>query len=346
MKLSFNQIESFARTISPTHRGILIYGPDHGLIQERAAEVMKRILPNPEDPFALTDLGGDEIKNDPAVLADEVASMNFFGGRKIIRIRESAEKAADALKAVFANPPAGKPEELGFLLVLAEELTPRSPLRVLFESLSDVAALPCYHDEGAGLATIIRSELQQRGLIAPPDVTAYLTSVLRGDRMLVRMELEKLDLFAGVERDLTLEMVRASIGDLAESTMDEVAEHAVLGNLAETDKRLRKALGQGVMPIVLLRALSRHFQRMAQVATQMEKGSSLEQAMQQMRPPLFFKQQPIFKRQMGLWGRTVKIRRVLHLLYQAELRIKTSGLNPELMTERAVSMICRQAHAR
>ena len=346
MKLSYNQIDSCARNFNPAQRGVLIYGPDHGLIQERSGEVLKRILPNPEDPFAITDLAGDQIADDPALLFDEVASMNFFGGRKVIRIRESAEKAAGVIAELFKNPPVGDPKELGFLLVMAEELTPKSALRSLFEAGSEIVALPCYHDEGVGLSGIIREELRQRDLAASPDIIAYLSDVLRGDRMLVRQELEKLDLYAGAERTLTLGMVSACVGDLAESTLDEIADHVALGNVLEADKKLNKALSQGIVPIALLRSLSRHFQRMAHVVAQIEKGTSPEQAVQQMRPPLFFKQQPIFKRQIGYWGKTEKIRRALNLLYQAELRIKKGGLSPELVTERALSTLCRQANQR
>ena len=346
MKLSYNQIESYAKNFDPALRGALIYGPDHGLIQERAAEILARILPNPDDPFAITDLTGDQVADDPALLFDEIASMNFFGGRKVVRIREHAEKAAKTIAELFKNPPVGAPKELGFLIVTAEELTPKSALRILFEGSSDIVALPCYHDEGAGLSTIIRQELHQRDLIASPDIIAYLSDVLRGDRMLVRQEIEKLDLYAGVERALTFAMVTSCIGDLAESTLDEIADYVASGNIIDADKKLRKALSQGIVPIVLLRSLSRHFQRMAHVAVQIEKGTSREQAVQQMRPPLFFKQQPIFKKQLGLWARTDKIRRALNLLYQAELRIKKGGLSPELITERALSSICKQAAQR
>lgn len=347
MKLAYNQIESFARNFNPAaSRSVLIYGPDHGLVQERAREILAKVLGNPDDPFAMTDLTGSAIKDDPALLFDEVSAMAFFGGRKVIRIRDEAEKAADALKSLFANPPAGKIEELGFVLVLADELQPKSPLRALFEGVNDAAALPCYVDEGAGVSSILREEFKRRQITTSNDAIAYLSNVLRGDRLMVRMEIEKIDLYLGVERDLSLEAVRECTGDLAESSVDEIADSVSVGDIAMADKHLRKALGQGVMPIMLLRAISRHFQRFSNVAQQMESGTSLDQAIAQMRPPLFFKQQPIFKRQMGFWNKPQKINKALNLLYQAELRIKISGLDPALITERALSSLCRQAAQR
>lgn len=346
MKLGYNQIESFARNFNPAQRGVLIYGPDHGLVQERAREVLAKVLGNPDDPFAMTDLTGGAIKDDPALLFDEVSAMAFFGGRKVIRIREDAEKAAEALKGLFVSPPSGKIEELGFVLVLADELDKRSALRLLFEGATDAAALPCYVDESVGVSQLIREEFKRRQIIASSDAIAYLSNVLRGDRLMVRMEMEKIDLYLGAERDLSLDAARECTGDLAESSADEIADAVSLGDIAATDKHLKKALGQGAMPIMLLRSVSRHFQRFVVVANQMENGTSLDQSIAQMRPPMFFKQQPIFKRQMGFWNKPQKINKALNLLYQAELRIKTSGLDAELVTERALSGICRQASLR
>jgi DNA polymerase-3 subunit delta len=212
VKLAYNQIESFARNFNPAQRGVLIYGPDHGLVQERAGQVLAKVLGNPDDPFAMTDLSGGAIKDDPALLYDEVSAMAFFGGRKVIRIREDAEKAAEALKGLFANPPSGKIDELGFVLVLADELDKRSALRVLFEGAADAAALPCYVDEAVGVGQIIREEFRHRQITASADAIAYIANVLRGDRMMVRMEVEKIDLFLGVERDLSLDAARACTG--------------------------------------------------------------------------------------------------------------------------------------
>lgn len=346
MKLAYNQIESFARNFNPAQRGVLIYGPDHGLVQERAREVLVKVLGKPDDPFAMLDLSGVAIKDDPALLFDEVSAMAFFGGRKVIRIREEAEKATDALKSLFSDPPAGKIEELGFVLVLADELPPKSPLRALFETVSDAAALPCYHDESAGVGTLIREECKKRHIIPSADAVEYLANVLRGDRLMVRMEMEKIDLFLGAVRDLSFEDARACTGDLAESSADEIADSVGIGDLAAADKHLNKALGQGALPIMLLRSVSRHFQRFANVARDMESGVSLDQAIARMRPPLFFKQQPIFKKQMGYWNKPQKINKALNMLYQAELRIKAGGLSPELVTERALSALCKQAAKR
>lgn len=343
MKIAVSQIESFLRGFQPNQRAVLFYGPDHGLVAERAQAILAKVLPNPEDPFALTDIPGDAIREDSARLFDEVAAISLLGGRRVVRIRDNAEKATDAIAELFLNPPSGRPEELAFVLVQADDLDKKSRLRALFESAKEAAAVPCYHDEAAGLSGIIRQELSARQLQASSDVVAYLSDVLRGDRMLVRLEMEKLDLYAGPEKKLTAEMVKACTADAVETSLDELSNKVALGDVPGLRRHLPKAWGQGVAPIMLLRSVGRYFQRLYTVQNAMEQGNNAEMAIKSLRPPLFFKEEANFRRALSLWPRTVGIQKALAVLYQAELKIKTSGMTPELLADRALSGIAAKA---
>lgn len=343
MKIAAGQIESFLRAFSSSERAVLFYGPDHGLVAERASAILAKVLPDPTDPFAMTDLPGDVIKEDPARLFDEVAAISLLGGRRVVRIRDGAEKATDAIADLLKNPPPGRPEELAFVLVQADDLDKKSKLRALFENSKNAAAIACYHDEAQGLSGIIRQELSARQLQAGSDVVTYLSDVLRGDRMLVRQEMEKLDLYAGPEKKLTAEMVKACTADAVDTSLDELCHKVALGDVGGLRRHLPKAWGQGVAPIMLLRAVGRHFQRLYTVQSAMEQGNNAELAIKSLRPPLFFKEEANFRRALSLWPRTGGILKALAVLYQAELKIKTSGITPELLADRALSGIAGKA---
>ena len=51
MKLKFREIEPFVKHPNPAARVILVYGPDAGLIKERAEIMGKTIAPDLNDPF-------------------------------------------------------------------------------------------------------------------------------------------------------------------------------------------------------------------------------------------------------------------------------------------------------
>ena len=66
---------------------ILLYGPDAGLVRERADALLASAVDDPNDPFSLVRLDGDELAAEPSRLVDEAMTVPLFGGRRAIRVR-------------------------------------------------------------------------------------------------------------------------------------------------------------------------------------------------------------------------------------------------------------------
>lgn len=65
----------------------LIYGPDLGMVRERADTLAKALVKDPDDPFAVTRLTDDDVKADPAALADALAALSMTGDPRLVRLR-------------------------------------------------------------------------------------------------------------------------------------------------------------------------------------------------------------------------------------------------------------------
>ena len=50
---------------------ILLYGPDAGLVRERADALVASAVDDPHDPFSLVRLDGDGLSAEPSRLVDE-----------------------------------------------------------------------------------------------------------------------------------------------------------------------------------------------------------------------------------------------------------------------------------
>ncbi|TDN21357.1 DNA polymerase III subunit delta, partial [Lactobacillus crispatus] len=53
---------------------ILVYGPDTGLVTERARKLAEDFVDDPADPFALVRIDGDALAADPGRLCDEAGT--------------------------------------------------------------------------------------------------------------------------------------------------------------------------------------------------------------------------------------------------------------------------------
>ncbi|MEO0320841.1 MAG: DNA polymerase III subunit delta, partial [Pseudomonadota bacterium] len=69
----------------------LVYGPDQGLVRERAKTLMAQVISDTTDPFNMLDLTDADIKADGARLTDEICALSFMGGERVIRLRAHGE---------------------------------------------------------------------------------------------------------------------------------------------------------------------------------------------------------------------------------------------------------------
>ncbi len=56
MKLSGARIDGFIRQPDPAARAILVYGPNAGLVRERADALARHVVDRLDDPFRVTEL--------------------------------------------------------------------------------------------------------------------------------------------------------------------------------------------------------------------------------------------------------------------------------------------------
>ncbi|HEV7371861.1 DNA polymerase III subunit delta [Arenibaculum sp.] len=341
MKLPPARIDAFVRRPDPQVRVVLVYGPDAGLVRERADALARSAVPDLADPFRVADLAADAIAKDPARLADEMAAIALTGGRRCVRLRGADEGLTAALQAALSDLPPGD------TLVVAEagDLGKGSKLRTLCEASDHAAAIPCYVEDEAALARTIADMLSAHGLTASRDAEEFLAASLVGDRMVARGEIEKLVTYMGEERRVELSHAQAAIGDSGALEIDAPAWAAGEGDYAAIDRSLQRLLGEGVSPVAILRTAQRHFQRLHVVVAQVARGEPAEKAAGSLKPPLFFKTRGQFLGQARRWS-PAALRQALDRLTEGEADCKRTGMPDHTVCARTLYQLAALARGR
>jgi len=340
MKIPPRSIESFVRNPDPAVRAILVYGPDGGAVRERAETLCLTVVPDLGDTFGVVELTPKAITTDAAILGDEAAAISFGGGRRVIRIRGAGNDIADRLSDFLKDPPGD-----ALIVIEAGELAARAKLRSAFEKFDNAAAVACYVDEGVGLETLIRSVMQDANLRLEPNALDYLTANLGGDRQLTRRELEKIVLYAEPGATVTLEDAQACVGDGAATSLDDVSMAAGSGDYQALETALRRCSADGHAAVAIVRAVQRHFHRLHLAVGVAASGSSADQAMAALRPPVFFKQKDSFRRQINNWS-PGHLSEALGILTEAEIDCKSTGMPDVSVCGRALMKITQAARQR
>ncbi|MCB1532237.1 MAG: DNA polymerase III subunit delta [Alphaproteobacteria bacterium] len=334
MKIGYRDIESFVKAPNKAARVILVYGPDSGLMKERAKTMGLSVVPDINDPFNAVTLSTDILLDDPARLSDEAGALSMMGGDRLIRVEDAGDKITPLIKDYLQNP-----NENALIILEAGELGPRSSLRKLCEAEKNAAALPCYVEDERDLGRLIRQSMQDANLMIDNDAVSWLAVNISGNRQKVRSELDKVITYKGAEGGkVTLEDVRACCGEAGAIALDDLV-YSAAGN--QPEKALRtyaQLMEEGVNFIVVVRALQNHFRKLHLTRAKIDGGMSVDEAVKGLQPPLFFKQAPIFKAQAGRW-RLATLDKVLGRLMDLEAQCKTTNMPVETLCAQAVLSI-------
>ena len=246
------EIDTYLARPDPGRPIILLYGPDAGLVRERADALMASAVDDPNDPFSLVRLDGDDLAAEPSRLVDEAMTVPLFGGRRALRVRAGSRNFASGIDTLAETPLRDCR-----IVIEAGELRPESPLRKACERAKTAVAIACYPDGERDLARLIDEELRASNLRITPDARAVLTSLLGGDRQASRNELRKLSLYAHGAGEVTLDDVMAVVADASELKLDPIVDAAFAGNASVVESEFAKAMVAGTYPGVIISAAQR-----------------------------------------------------------------------------------------
>jgi DNA polymerase III subunit delta len=343
MKITAAKVQSFINSPDKNISAVLIYGPDSGQVSLLAKQLALKITPNLDDPFSVSTLDNTRVEQDDAIIADEMSAISFGGGKKLVQLHHADNGAAAAIKNAFEVLSADAFAN-SFLLVTGGDLPATSALRKLFEFNPKMAAIPCYADDEAQLEKIVATELRNAQITFDNDVPELIASACQGNRLSAINEVQKISLYLGLnsKKHITFEDAENLVGVTSETSIQEICDLVLEGQTAKLQGVLQKAFEENNIPIVLIRSMQRSFEKINSVVSEvLTNGKQEQEVITNMRPPIFFKHVPVFRRQVGRWrvkGEQAFLK-AYNMLYDAEHECKKQGVNQELVVSHYFSKI-------
>ena len=312
-------VPRFLRSPDPKCRFVLVYGPDAGLVSERAASLAETFARRQNGAAEIVRLDDRDFAEEPARLDIELRTRPMFAQSKVVRVTAGVRLDVPSLKALLDDPSDNA------LIVEAGNLRPDSGLRKLFEKRPDAAALPCYADE-RDLAAIIDEELAASSLRIDRETKTYLMNRLGADQAMSRAEVVKLALYARGKDSITHDDIAAIVGDAAEIALENFVYAASGGEPREALRELQRLAAAGTDRASALSALARHFTQLHRAAATQASGGNLEDAVKALKPRPHFKREPMFLAHCRRWG----AHRLAHALPLIQETIRQSRRAPDL----------------
>jgi DNA polymerase-3 subunit delta len=332
--LKANEVDAFVARPDPKRPVVLVFGPDSGLVSERANALIKSAIDDVNDPFALARLDGEDLSAEPTRLVEEAQTIPMFG-KRAVGVKAGSRNIAPAVEPVLALPAIECR-----VVIEAGDLRRNAPLRAMIEKAKNAAALPCYEDNEKTRAQLIDSEMREAGLKLAPDARAMLVPLLGGDRAASRSEITKLALYARGQSEVTVEDVAAVVSDASGLAIDDIVDAAFAGRPAELETQLAKARTAGTSVGSILFAAQRQVAQLHKWKTAIEGGAS--SSFDSLMPPPNFRRRGHIETAIRQWS-AARLLTMMTKLADAVLQSRKNADLAQAITERALLAIADSA---
>lgn len=300
MEVKSHEFDGLLKRKHVPYHLFVIYGPDRGLVSERAQEIARVSGVALDDPFSVIKIDASDLSSQPGRILDEMQSMGLFGGDRLVWVKGAANEKGliEALSTLSVETPAGST-----LIVEAGELKKGTGTRKIADASRAIASIACYADDQRALNALIDAELSPFGLKITPDARRMLLDSLGGDRIASRNEIRKLALYCLNKGGIEEQDVEDIIGDASAISTDDAVD-AVLSGDRQGFLHAAEKIAHSKTPLFLvLQGCLRQFQMMDVMRAEMDaQGMSASQVIQTLGRGLHYKRKPVIERALKAWN--------------------------------------------
>jgi len=275
---------------------VLLYGENEGLKKDIKNLITSNIKAKNADAEFIS-FYESEIINNEENFYNTLYSGSLFSKKKIITVNSGTDKIVKQIEDILEKLP-----ENIFLIINSEVLEKKSKLRSLFEKKTNIVCVACYLDNERDLNIIANAELRKNNILLSHETLNLLIEKSNNDRNNLKNELEKIKSYALNKKTLSVEEIKSIINFSGEYKSDALINECLSGNVLQYKKILSELYVNVINQTFLLRILSNKIYRLLNIKKEEEKYSNIESLLNSSKPPIFWKDKPMVKKQLSIWN--------------------------------------------
>ena len=266
----------------------LFYGENLGLKND-----FKKLIRSLYKSSEILSFNLDEIMKDNNLFFNEINNTSLFQKQKVFFIENANDKIMDIILGIEKNNLNSK------IFIFSEILDKKSKLRNHFEKSTKLIVVPCYNDNDISIKKIIQNRLAGFKGLTPNNLN-YIAENCNLNRVKLNNELDKIiSLFN--DKRIDDEKLRKLLDPESNDDFNILKDFALMGEKGITNKLLNTTIIEVEKNIYYLNLINQKLHRLLQVSTR-DKTTTLEEAIKNLKPPLFWKDKTSFTIQAKKWG--------------------------------------------
>ena len=269
------------------------------------------------------------------ILYSELFNISLFEKNKILFIENVSEKILEIIQDIQPSL------ENQRIYLFADVLEKKSKIRSFFEKSKECAVIACYPDNEITIKNIILERLKGYEGLSSINVNLILNHVSL-DRIKLNNEIDKINAFF-LDKKINSDELSVLLDVNFIDDFNYLKDEALNGNKRKTNALLSDTILEDEKTFYYLSLINQRLQKLYQVKKSAE--ANLEIAINNLKPPIFWKDKPHFLTQAKKWDEK-KLNNLLKKTYEIEKTIKSnSSLNKQILLKELVINICETANS-
>ncbi len=246
---------------------------------------------------------------------NDIFSESLFENEKIIIISEATDKIVKIIEQIIDK------KNLNLLIIIeADNLEKKSKLRNLFEKAKQFVCVAFYPDNEQSLSKIALNFLRNEKIIISQSNINIIVNRSNGDRGILKNELQKIILYSKSKK-ITPEIIFKLTNLIENFSINELIDNCLAKNQKKTIFILNENNFNNEDCILIIRVFLNKLKKILKLSEELQKNNNIEKTISEARPPIFWKDKEIIKKQIGIW-RPGNIKNLIYKLNEIELIVK------------------------
>jgi len=292
----------------------LIYGENEGLKEDLILEFSKGY--SKENTFRYSE---KEIFLNLDNFYNNIFSQSFFEKKKLIIVNNASEKIKSEIELILT-----KSIEEVTLIFLSNILEKKSRLRNLFEKDKNLICIAVYKDDHRVLFNLANSFFKSKKIYISTESINLIIERSSEDRKHLRNELKKIDCFIGNKKKIDYEDL-IKLTNLSENhSINRIVDMSLAKNTRETLRAINENIFSTEDIIIIIRSFLLKSKRLLRLTTELEKNKNIDQVISTSKPPIFWKDKDVVKKQLKIWNKESTIA-LIRNINEVELQLKKNS---------------------
>ena len=298
------------KNLNKNYNYYLFYGKNDGAKKE---EIERLVLKKQNKNISKYDekyiLGNSEY------FLTDIYSGSLFEDKKIIVINHATDKIFKIFEDILGK------KDLNITIIFeADSLEKKSKIRNLFEKEKELICVAFYPDTTETLSKIAYNYLKDRKIILSQSNINLIVNRSNGDRGSLKNELQKIESYSKNKKITTEALLKLT--NLTENfSMNELVDNCLAKNQNKTILILNENNFNNEDCILILRVFSNKLKKILQLSKKFEKNKNLDKTISEAKPPIFWKDKEITRKQISIW-KSQNIKNSIYKLNEIELHVK------------------------